>query len=282
MTKFLVTTDFSAHSRRGIRFAFQFALQTQAEITLFHVLDLFDPDLAFDSATATPQLRWTKAIQLKTDQLKKFLHAVFPKGIPDVPYNVVCHKLERTLAQTIINYTKTHNFSMVFCSENGASLFKKVLGSLPEALLNNCPVPLCIVPKQYTTSPLHSLCYTTDMQHIDDEMHWIENWRNLLNIPLKVLYFDYEINLQEHQKTLHQIATTYENKDVQFHYIKLIPQSTFKTLLQETLKVVDPSLVIGFRKQNRSIVNRMLFPGKTISLIMENNLPLLVVRKESE
>ena len=120
------------------------------------------------------------------------------------------------------------------------------------------------------------------MQQVDDEMRWIETWRKLLNIPLKVLYFDYEVNLQQHQKTLHQVATTYENKDVQFHYIKLIPQSTFKVLLQETLKIMEPSLVIIFRKQNRSIVNRMLFPGKTTALIMENNVPLLVVRKKME
>ena len=282
MTKLLVTTDFSAHSRKAIRFAFQFAMQTHAEITLLHVLDLFDPNLAIDVESATPQLRWDEAIQLKKNQLKKYVYAVFPKGIPKVPYEVVCHKLERTLAHTIITYTKTHQFDMVFCSENGASLFKTVLGSLPEALLNNCPVPLCIVPKRYTMTPLHSICYTTDMQHIDDEMKWVENWRKQLNIPLKVLYFDYEINLHEHHKALHQTANTYENSAIQFHYIKLIPQSSFKILLQQTLKLVKPSLVIVFRKQNRSIVNRMLFPGKTIALMMENNLPLLVVRKKQE
>ncbi len=280
MEKLLVTTDFSGHSRKAIRFAFQYALQMKAEITLIHVLDLFDPDIAIDRQTSTPQLRWDEAIQLKANQLKKYIHVVFPKGVPDVAYEIVCHKLDRTLAHTIIQYAKKQHFSSVFCGENGASLYKSLLGSLPKALMNSCPIPLVIVPKNYKMLPLSSLCYVTDMQHLDDEINPIIVQQKALNISLKVLYFDYEINFKEQQKSLHQAAKTYENESVHFHYIKLVPQTEFKLLLEQSLQLLKPSLVILFRKQNRSLINRLLFAEKSVTWILESNRPLMVLPKK--
>ncbi|MCZ8145818.1 universal stress protein [Flavobacterium sp.] len=279
MGKILVTTDFSGHSRKGIRFAFQYAQQTQSRVVLLHVLNLFDPEIAIDSRTATPQLRWEEALQLKTNQLKKYIHVVFPSGIPKVDYEIVCLKLERSLAATIIHYSKTQAIEMVFCSENGASIYKTLLGSLPEALLHHCPVPLCIVPNRYRTRPIQSLCYLTDMAHIDDEMAQITTLQRRLEARVEVLFFAYELELKARFTQLHETAKGYEGDTVRFQYIQLIPQTPFKELLHRLLHPLKPSMVVLFRTPNRSLLSRMLFPSKTSALVLENHLPLLVIPK---
>jgi nucleotide-binding universal stress UspA family protein len=88
MNKIVVTTDFSANSKKGILFAIQLATQTKCELIFFNVVQIFMP--AIWDNTYYFQFE-NDELKRSQDYLKEFIAAIYAKAnITNQNYKYVC------------------------------------------------------------------------------------------------------------------------------------------------------------------------------------------------
>ena len=77
MNKVLVTVDFSANSRKTIRFAIQLASKSRAELVFFHMISLIQPtsDAVWDYMYYTPFQ--DEALEQSKKHLAKLIKEVY-------------------------------------------------------------------------------------------------------------------------------------------------------------------------------------------------------------
>jgi len=282
MNKILVTVDFSANSRKTIRFAIQLASQSKSEIIFFHLVTLIRPtsDTVWDF-TYYAQYN-DEVLQRSKDQLDRLIKEVYNNKLPaGVKYSCVCLS-GNNLGDQIISYAKEHKVDFICVGARGTSIVAKLFGTIASHLITNSPIPLFIIPKNYRLKPITDLCYASDMENPETEIKKVVELAKSLKTTVKVLHFDYEIELKENQEKLTQIAQKYENKNVKFQYKKLNALYPLNDHLRKVIAIFKPSLVVLFTKQNRKWFDRLLLSSESAELSFTAKVPLLVYRKTSK
>jgi len=137
--KILVAHDFSERSEHAIRVARDWAEFFDAEITLLHVVEpvvypeFYAINVLSDDVMTRLRDRATEALDEAVDEI-----------LGNLPVNTVV--LIGRAADTIINEAQPDNFDLVVMGTRGLSgLEQLVLGSVAEAVLRRCQVPLLTV-----------------------------------------------------------------------------------------------------------------------------------------
>lgn len=282
MKKIIVSIDFSANSRKTIRFALQLASQTNTEVIFYHVLSKIVPtsDVTWDySYYAQFQ---DEELQRKQNQLVKLIKEVYnDKLTAGVKYSCVC-ELGNDIGDRIIYYAKKHKADFICAGARGTNIIAKLFGSVATKLITSSPIPVFIIPKNYRLKPLTDLCYASDMENPETEIKKVLELASSLRASVKVLHFDYENGLIEHQDKLSAIAQKYETKNIQFKYKKLNALYPLHDHLKKAIALFKPSLVVLFTKQNRKWLDRLILYSETAALSFTAKVPLLVYRKKSQ
>lgn len=279
MNKVLVTVDFSANSKKAIRFAIQFASQTNSEIIFYHVVSMIAPtaDAVWDY-TYYVQFQ-DEELQRRQKQLVRLIKEVYNYKLPKgVKYTCVC-QLGNEISNEIITYTQKHRVDFICVGARGTGVMVKLFGTVATHLMTNSPIPVFVIPKNYRLKPLTDLCYASDMENTETEMKKVLELATSIRAKVKVLHFDYEIGLEENQEKLTKIAQKYETKEIKFHYKKLNAVYPLNDHLRKVIDLFKPSLVILFTKQDRKWYDRLLLSSESAELSFTAKVPLLVYRK---
>ncbi len=282
MNKIVVATDFSANSRKTIRFAIQMAFQSKAEIIFFHMVPLLSPtsDTTWDY-TYYAQFQ-DEELQRSKNRLEKLIKEVYNSKLPaGVRYTCVC-KSGNDVGEQIIAFAKKQKADFIGVGARGNGVVAKLFGTVATHLITDSPIPLFIVPKNYRLKPLSDICYTSDMENPEVELKKVLDLAASLRTSVKVLHFDYEINLKEDQDKLNAIAQKYETKEIKFHYKKLNALYPLHDHLRKIISIFKPSLVVLFTKQNRRWLDRLLLSNESTQLSFSAKVPLLVYRKSGK
>ena len=281
MNKVLVTVDFSANSRKTIRFAIQLASKSRAEIVFFHMISLIQPssDAVWDYMYYT-QFQ-DEALEQCKKHLAKLIKEVYNNKLPaGVKYTCICQS-GNDVGTQIISYAQKNKVNFICVGARGTGIVAKLFGNVATYLITNSPIPVFVIPKNYRLKPLTDLCYASDMEDPETEIKKVLELATSLRSTLKVLHFDYEIGLKENQEKLTQIAQKFENKNVKFQYKKLNAIYPLNDHLRKAITLIKPSLVVLFTKQNRNWFNRLFLPSESAELSFTAKVPLLVYRKTS-
>lgn len=282
MKKILVSIDFSANSRKAIRFAIQLASQAKAEVIFFHLIGIISPitDTTWDY-TYYAQFQ-EEEVKRSKSQLAKLIKSVYNHQLPaGVQYSCVC-KSANNIGDQIILYAKKHRVDFICMGARGTGIVAKLFGTVATHLITNSPIPVFVIPKNYRLKPLTDLCYASDMENPEKEIKKVLKLATSIGTTVKVLHFDYEIGLKENQEKLSKIAQKYETKEIKFYYKKLDALYPLNDHLRKTIALFKPSLVVLFTKQNRKWYDRLLISSEANEFSFTSKVPLLVFRKTGQ
>lgn len=276
MNKILVTTDFSAASKAGIRFALQLTKQTKAKLIVFHVMGLPKPT------------RWSKEkydAYAESELMKA--HIKLTRFIDSIGHQsgFITKKVECVVAEgwkvdrSVIDYAMHIKANFICMSTRGAGALKKVVGTNASSLLTTSPVPVIVVPKTYRVSPISHILYSSDFNNLGSEMKKVVAFAKPLRAKVSVYHYDFLLSLVETKIKLEKMAAKHSARDVKFHFRKFHIENSLAHHLQNDTRNAKPSLVALFTKQNRGWYERIFLSSKSAALSFDTKTPLLVFRK---
>jgi nucleotide-binding universal stress UspA family protein len=279
MKKILVPIDFSANSKKALRFAIQLASQSDAEVIFYHVVSMMAPtaDAAWDYAY---YVQFQQDLYHKRQEdLIKLIGKVYDNSLPPgVRYTCVC-KLENDINTSIISFAKKQKVDFICAGARGTGFVVKLFGTVATHLITHSPIPVIIIPKNYRLKPISDICYASDMEHPDTEIKKVLNLAASLKATVKLLHFDYETGLVQNQNRLIATSEKYARKDIKFLFKKMDALYPVNDHLERAISQMKPSLVVLFTKQDRNWYDRLVLSSKSAQLSFTSKVPLLIYRK---
>ncbi|TXF90262.1 universal stress protein [Neolewinella aurantiaca] len=159
----LVPVDFSRISANAFRYALRLADHLDASIDLLHVVPSSDGSLV--SISLNSQLIGIGKDKL-TDMFTREMTAVATK-LEHVPA-VRSFAKEGNLRSVIRQHVKEErNDLIVMGTHKENDDVDDIFGTNTSLLVSNAPCPVLAVPEGFTFQPLQSICYATDLSHVD-------------------------------------------------------------------------------------------------------------------
>nr|WP_294938202.1 universal stress protein [uncultured Flavobacterium sp.] len=279
MKRIVVTTDFSANSKKAIRFAIQLASQTNAELLFYNVTIT----IAIPSVWGSLHYAPLDALEVQKHQkkLEKFISGIYTKnGSPKINYQCVCETGPH-VGSTIIAYAKRVNADFICVSARGAGagVFDKLFGTVSSHLIIESPLPVFVIPESCRVTPITTICYASDIENIDKEMPEVVALATSLKAKIKVLHYDYAVDLKGDKERLNNLALKYETDSIMFHYRRIDPMFPLCTELREDILLMKPSMLVLFTKQNRRWFERLFEPTVALDMYFNAKTPILAFRK---
>ena len=276
MQKILVTTDFSEHSNAGIYFAIQLASQNNAAIHFFHVFhtpansawDVLKKDAA--------DLEHTEWAQTK---LRQYVTDIYHELDITAPGFDCVTKVSVYPEATIREYAAENNFDFICISTRGAGGINKIFGTTTGNLINHSDTPVIAVPFSYKPSEIVRVLYSSDLEHVENELETVLTFTQPIGATLELLHFvtpsTKHLNTEHVQQAIrkfprHTIETNIPDADLTKPIIQNIELAIQKN---------KPSMIVMFTQQNRSLFQRVFLSSKSEEYSFKVTIPLLVYQK---
>lgn len=276
-TRLLVTTDFSANSKAGIRFALQLQSQINCELVFYHVIEIMKP-------TSWNDEHFKKFAKQKiasfTEELIEFVTKVRGEGF--VAKGKIGFKVEigTSIDELVIQAAKKSKSNYICMSTKGAGRIKKLFGTNASSMVNNSPIPVIVVPSTYKPKPLAELFYASDFAMLGAELKQVQKFTENTKARINVFHYDYLLHVPENKAKLEKLASKYAGKDLVFNFRRQEIEMPLSTHLKKDIRQVKPDLVILFTKQNRKWFDRLFPSSEAQEMAFNTTVPLLVFRKK--
>ena len=282
MKKILVTTDFSANSKKAIRFAMQLASQNNYKLVFYNVTTVMEKpsiwDIIYYGNYESAEIR------KKLEKLENFVTKIHKEtSLPKISYECICQVKDDSLSsigKQIMKYANEVTANYICVSIRGSGTIDKLFGTIASELIIKSNIPVFVIPKNYRTNKFTTICYASDIENIDTEIRKVVELSNSLKAKVKVLHYDYGAYLKIDKDKLSNVARKYESEDILFDYKKLNPKFTLNYHIRKDLMHIKPSLVILFTKQNRNWFDRLFATNHSNNMSFNTKVPMLVFRKE--
>jgi len=276
MKTILVTTDFSQNSIAAVRLAIELACKGSYAITFFHVCHLMQPTLWNDHKYQSYEKR---NIILSRKKLKFFINEVFDEidGPPiTCKYDIIN---AAPASKGIMQYAKQHKFDFICISTNGASRFRRMLGSVVSQLVNHCDTQLIIVPARYRPGSIGAVVWASDFSNIEKEIKQVDEFTRSITTNLILLHLlgaeDANIDSTLTEQMIKK-RTDYPVKLI----LKLVDWSKPLTEnIQTAVQNLAPCLLVMFSNQHKTMLEKILFPSVTAAYLFNSVTPLVIFKK---
>ncbi|MEK6616690.1 MAG: universal stress protein [Bacteroidota bacterium] len=276
MKKILITTDFSANSKAGLRFAISLTKQRKSELIFFHSCFLPKPTSWSESAYSVYA---KKEKQKLLNELEKFVSGTF-KMMGVAPEKFKCVIEESIMPESgIMDYARKNSVDFICISTRGAGRFKKILGTTTGNLITQSQVPVIAIPQHYKTKNVTHILYASDLKNYKQELKRVIEFAKPFKTSIEVFHLSYPgeplINKSEMEATLkkqfkYNIKLNFENSDL---------TQPLVDNLQRAISSVKPSVVIMFTEQRRTFFQKLFLSRFSESIAFEIKVPLLVFNK---
>jgi nucleotide-binding universal stress UspA family protein len=275
--KILVPTDFSEHSKAGLRFALQWLSIEEIELVFIHVLHISRPP------------EWTDAYYLeysenkkKNDQerLEQFVAGVF---------GTMNKKLERYSCVVIEGFSadiailgycrRRRDIDFICIATRGAGWTKRWLGTNTGNLITKSKVPVIAVPAAYRVKPFERLIYAADFHHYKKELETVIDFARPLKIPVEVIHFSWPDEARLDKEVIESGVQQEFRYPVQLHIEQNDAVHSLVQNLQKQIDILKPSMAIMFTNQDRSLFEKIFLSSKAEQLSFDLKIPLLVFNK---
>ena len=274
----LVTTDLSNNSKAGVRFAIQLAAQTQSKLVFYHVIELLTPT-SWSKADAMSFVDTT----LKTgeEKMNVFLNAIYAL----FPAMSVKHEsiieLGTDADNLIINYAKKIEADFICMSTHGAGILEKIVGTNASSLVRFSPIPVIVVPRDYSKKRIEKIGYASDFEHIDKEMPIVKAFAASLSAQLDVYHFNYNVHDTGLKTVFEKIKSKYAGNKVFFHTPEICLEYSLNEHLQRMIEKEKPSILVMFTQQKNNWLERFFIKSETADMAFSSNIPLLTISKNN-
>lgn len=268
----LVTTDFSANSRAGVRFAVQLASQTGCSLIFLTIIEEIQNPWSTESFT-------DKALQKQQEKLSRFVGKVYQQaGLTPGKYTCVVRG-GVSVDQSIIDFAVEEKVDLICMSTQGAGVVGQLIGTLASSIMTNSPVPVVVVPSRYRRVLLTHLLYASDLQDLNHELGIVKDFADSLKAAISTVYFDYSYQNETADQLMSSIQKNHQAGTVTFHHKRAGLEKSLPQHLNDEVRKTRPSMVVLFTKPNRGWLDRLFWPGNSAKLSFKTRVPLLVFRK---
>jgi nucleotide-binding universal stress UspA family protein len=277
--KIVVTTDFSANSKKGILFAIQLAKQTNCELIFYNVVQIYQPTI-WD--TTYYNVFEVDELQRSQDVLDNFIKGILlDNSIKNLNYKCVS-EIGVSASNGIIEFATKIKADYICVSTIGLGKLSQLFGTTASQLIAFSPIPVLIVPKNYKIKPIESLFFASDFKNVEEEFRNIEAFSRPIDAKLDVYHYDYKWFLNANKNKFDRISTKHQSIDVTFHSRKLDSGTPLLEHLEKDISKAKPSIVILFTKQNRNWFDRLFLSSLAAELAFDTKTPMLVFKKHTK
>lgn len=276
MKKILVTTDFSANSKAGMKFAIQMSLQEKVKLTFFHSYYLMRPTSWNDDKFKTYEKEEVSKLQ---NQLAHFVGSVYASM--GVSYkSVECVLSDAVNADSNIrDYAHKHKYDFICISTRGAGKIKKIFGTNTSTVIKSSKVPVISVPSNYKVEKLTDILYASDLEDLDKELKIVLEFNKSLKAKVELLHFDFPAELQLKEKIMTDAKKKYSKQRINLHLANVNISQSFIDNMELAVKKSRPSLLIMFRHTKKNIFDKIFVPSYSAEFSFSSKVPLLVFGK---
>ncbi len=276
MKKILVTTDFSANSKAGLKFAIQMSLQEKVKLTFFHSYYLMRPTSWGNEKFKAYEKEEVSKLQ---NQLAHFVGSVYSSM--GVSYkSVECVLSEAVnVDNNIRDYAHKNKFDFICISTRGAGKIKKIFGTNTSTVIKSSKVPVISVPSNYKVEKLTDILYASDLEDLDKELKIVLEFNKSLKAKVELLHFDFPAELQLKEKIMTDAKKKYSKQRINLHLANVNISQSFIDNMELAVKKSRPSLLIMFRHTKKNIFDKIFVPSYSAEFSFSSKVPLLVFGK---
>jgi nucleotide-binding universal stress UspA family protein len=279
MKHLVVTTDFSANSKAGLRFAIQLSKQTGCRISFFHCIEIMKPTKWSDKRYE----EYAKAeIEKAVNKLEKFADALLEESkLGNQPYSFVV-EIGLNPDERVTAYAKEVKADAIVSATRGAGAVKKLFGTNASRLINHSSVPVIIVPSSYKAKAIQSIWYASDFENIAGELKTVQAFAASSGLTLSVNHYNYLLNEAKTAQVLNKVVSKYQKPGTDFKLRQLSLDHSLTHYMERDIKKEKPSLVALFTKQNRNWFSRLFLGSNSAEMSFATHTPLLIFRKKDK
>src|SRR5690606_24135519 len=160
MKRILVTTDLSANTRAGLRFAIQLAAQKKTELVFFFVHQVLR---ASTWSNAKYEYYVSEDRENIMKELTTFVAAVYKQmKVTPGKYKCVVHHQLGTV-DGIVNDAKDNRCDCLGIGTRGDGTMGKRFGTNTAARIKKSPITVLCIPSPYKVKPVRKVPYASDM-----------------------------------------------------------------------------------------------------------------------
>jgi nucleotide-binding universal stress UspA family protein len=276
MKKILVTTDFSANSKAGIRFAVQMSEQENCELTFFHSCHIVQSATAEHKSFSS----FEKSEILKfRNKLEQFVNSVYKS------MNVAPGKIHYAISSSfitdsnIMKYADDHEFDFICISRSGSGKAKKLFGTNTSNLIMHSKVPVIAVPSTYRRKKISSVLYASDLANLNAEIKTVLAFSKPLGGRAELLHFNYPSDYQNNTNIIEEAIGKYSKEHITYRLENIDISMNLVANMKQVISKIKPSVLVMFTNQHQNFFEKLFLSSSTADYSMESSVPLLVFRK---
>jgi nucleotide-binding universal stress UspA family protein len=274
----LVPVDFSQVSANAFHYALRLADHLDASIDLLHAVPPDDGSLM--SLQLTAQL-----VDIGEEKLIYF----FSKGVTAVSGQLehvpsVRPSVKRGgIRAAIRQHVKSEGNDLIIMGTHGETDdMEELFGTNTSLLVNKAPCPILVVPEGFHFQPLQSICYATDLTHVDafQAGHLLRTLR-IFRPRLDFVHVKTsnakktKYNMTLLREVFHQRESGLETR---FHVLE---DDDVAEEIFEFAEKIDANLVVMHRPYHNWL-SRLFGKSNTREAVLEATVPLLIMPREKE
>jgi nucleotide-binding universal stress UspA family protein len=277
MLTILAPTDFSIHSRAGLRFALQWSAQQKLKIIFIHI---FHVKRLSQWTDADFNMHVDSEAEDKARKLQKFVQ-ILCKSSNIKPKYVCVVKNGLSADIGIMDFCRNYKGIDFICiATRGAGKLDKLLGTTTGNLTTHSPVPVITVPKNYRTNSIKRILYATDFGNFKEELKKVVAFARPLGAKIKVLHLSRLNEVSADNKTIIGQFKGRFYKNIDLEIDKNQTGQSLPANLQKQISGLKPSLIVMFTNQHRNFFQKIAFPSNTEKLSFTTRIPLLSFHKD--
>jgi len=278
MEQIIATTDFSANSKAGMRFAVRLAQARNAELVFLHVHQVLRATFWSDRQYAHYIKRHEAQV---LEELTSFVKEVCRSVRSPLPaYRVAVHHNLDTAAG-ITEYAERHEAAYICISTRGAGTLRKIYGTNTARLITVSRIPVLCIPRDYRFRPVRDILYASDMTDYEYELAQVVAFARPLNARISMLHLSYPGDLLQDSKAVEAMLLEKTGYKVALHYRSRNAAQSLLRELRRAIRDSKPSLLVMFTNPNRSLFDQIFLSSKTKDYSFEATIPLLSISKSS-
>lgn len=276
MKTIIVTTDLSATSKAGLKFAIQLASQHDVHLIFFHAIELLIPTRWSD---VKAKVHMDDEIRLETEKLRKFVVQTYKESKRRTGKFDCVVRYGAPVSQAVLDYAKEVSASYICMATRGAGKLKRLIGTHTSAVIKKSSIPVFAIPKDYKTSVIKEILYASDFTALRNELRTVKKFAKNLDSSISVLHYDNFIYPEATRKAFYRIANRPRLSDIKFHLEKFNWEETLGWHLREASTKLKADVVAMFTDHKRPWLQRLLQGNKSAQASFNNVRPLLVYPK---
>lgn len=277
MEKILVTTDFSANSLAGLRFAIQLATQRKVELIFLYANELWD-DTIFRT---NEQLEMMRRDRQRIEQELQLLVESTYQNMQVRPgnYRCVCH-YHIGVINSILHFALQNDCQFICISTHGSGTMPQLVGSITRELICESTVPVLCVPRNYEPQLVTDILYASDLNDYEAELKKVVDFAKPVNSAIKLLHIQNsekaKLDIQETEARLRKQF----NCNISLIFEEKIPDTDLGENIDMAVWQHAASILVMITDQRRNLLEMLFSPSRTQKYSVRTKVPLLVYAKD--